>query len=121
MKGLYGIAEQRTQFVKLLREAGFFERKKTKNDDKTEKEVATVETSDGSNGGGIPKPRGGVPVVVNEDDEDDDDDDDDEKKPAWESANRHAKNVRLLKACLVAGLYPNVSCRICAYERAIIR
>ena len=47
---------------------------------------------------------------ANEDDEgDDDDDDDDEKKPAWESANRHAKNVRLLKACLVAGLYPNVA------------
>jgi len=109
MKGLYGIAEQRTQFVKLLREAGFLnEQRKKTTTTKQKKKVATVEKT-GSNGGGIPKPRGGVPVVVNEDNEDDEEDEDEEKKPAWESANRHATNVRLLKACLVAGLYPNVS------------
>jgi len=109
MKGLYGIAEQRTQFVKLLREAGFLnEQRKKTTTTKQKKKVATVEKT-GSNGGGIPKPRGGVPVVVNEDNEDDEEGEDEEKKPAWESANRHAKNVRLLKACLVAGLYPNVS------------
>jgi ATP-dependent RNA helicase DHX57 len=109
MKGLYGIAEQRTQFVKLLREAGFLnEQRKKTTTTKQKKKVATVEKT-GSNGGGIPKPRGGVPVFVNEDNEDDEEDEDEEKKPAWESANRHATNVRLLKACLVAGLYPNVS------------
>ena len=76
---------------------------------------------------GIPKPRGAVsaiiiptPLVVeisqeeertNDDDEKDVDDVDAEEKrpPAWEAANRHAKNHRLLKACLVAGLYPNVA------------
>ena len=118
MKGLYGIAEQRTQFVKLLREAGFLnEKKKTKTSSMTTKQkknLSSIKTSDSSKSGGIPKPRAGIVVAAvendeGEDDDDDDDDDDDEKKPAWESANRHAKNVRLLKACLVAGLYPNVA------------
>ena len=82
---------------------------------KQKKNLSLTKTSDGSKSGGIPKPasrehrRRRRRERRGEDDDDDDDDDDDEKKPAWESANRHAKNVRLLKACLVAGLYPNVA------------
>ena len=108
MKGLYGIAEQRTQFVKLLREAGFLneERKKTTTT-KQKKKVASGEKSGNTNGLSIPKPRAGVAVVVVENE--DEEEEEEEKKPAWESANRHSKNVRLLKACLVAGLYPNVA------------
>jgi ATP-dependent RNA helicase DHX57 len=137
MKSLYGIAEQRTQFVKLLREAGFLNesgstkastRKTSKVVPKKQqlqpppKKVILMEKKSG-----IPKPRGAVsaiiiptPLVVeisqeeertNDDDEKDVDDVDAEEKrpPAWEAANRHAKNHRLLKACLVAGLYPNVA------------
>ena len=108
MKGLYGIAEQRTQFVKLLREAGFLneERKKTTTT-KQKKKVASGEKSGNTDGISIPKPRAGVAVVAVENEEEEEEEE--EKKPAWESANRHSKNVRLLKACLVAGLYPNVA------------
>ena len=81
---LEGIADLRNQFAQLLQEAGFL--------GGGGKKGVPAPRGGRGRGGGKPWGRRGPPL----------------DDPVWLQANRNSENTRLVKAVLVAGLYPNL-------------
>ena len=118
---LEGIADLRTQFAQLLHEAGFLGARAGKGSSRHGGGKGGGSSSGRGGKKNIPAPRGGSssdgsstnkpessnkqpfnPRMLSRRGGPPSDD------PVWRDANRNSSNTRLLKAVLVAGLYPNL-------------
>jgi ATP-dependent RNA helicase DHX57 len=121
---LEGIADLRTQFAQLLHEAGFLGARAGKGGSRNG--GGKGGSSSGGRGGkkNIPAPRGGSSSDAGSSSTNKPESSSNRQPfnprmlsrrggppaddPVWREANRNSQNTRLLKAVLVAGLYPNL-------------